>query len=105
MKKLQVQMPDPCHAVLKDYANAWGMTMSEVMYEATRCFMHKHSENCEYINSLFTFRRIKADKRLSKECYGHPCFTCEHLVACKTGQYKGGWEMAEKVSEYINLQA
>jgi hypothetical protein len=50
MKKVQVQMPDQCHAVLKDYANAWGMTMSEVMYEAMRSYVHKHSECCEYIS-------------------------------------------------------
>jgi hypothetical protein len=104
MKKIQVQMQDVCHAALKDYANAWGMTMSEVMYEATRCFMHKHSENCGYIQSLFTFRRIKADKRLTKACYGPSCFACEHLVACKTGRYTGDWEMSEKVAAFIDFQ-
>ena len=44
MKKVQVQMSNKCHAVLKDYANAWDMTMSEVMYEAIRSYIHKDSE-------------------------------------------------------------
>jgi len=96
-------MPEKCHALLKDYANAFDMTMSEVMYESMRCFVHKHSDCCGYISALFTFRKIVADKRLTKECYGHGCFACKHLVACKTGIYQGNWEMSPKVKEYINL--
>ena len=103
MKKIQVQMPDKCHALLKDYANAWGMTMSEVMYESTRASMQKHSQICGYINSVFTFRSIMLDKRLTKDCYGHPCFACEHVTACKAGVYEGSWQLSEKVSAFIDL--
>lgn len=104
MKKVQVQMPDQCHAVLKDYANAWGMTMSEVMYEAMRSYVHKHSECCGYINSLMTFRQVPIDKRVSKHCYGHPCFACKHRTACGAGLYEGTWEMNPEVQQYIDLQ-
>ena len=103
MKKIQVQMPDKCHALLKDYANAWGMTMSEVMYESTRASMQKHSQICRYINSVFTFRSIMLDKRLTKACYGHPCFACEHVTACRAGVYKGSWQPSEKVSAFIDV--
>ena len=58
MKKVQVQMSNTCHAVLKDYANAWDMTMSEVMYEAIRSYIHEDSEFFEHIHSLLAFRGI-----------------------------------------------
>jgi hypothetical protein len=49
VEKVQVQIPCQCHAFLKDYANAWDMTMPEVMYEAIKSYIHKHSESCGYI--------------------------------------------------------
>ena len=103
MKKVQVQMSKKCHAVLKDYANAWDMTMSEVMYEAIRSYIHKDSEVFEYINSLLAVRGIPVDKRTSKQCYGHLCFACKHRTACGTGLYKGGWEMNTEAEKYITL--
>ena len=59
-------MSDKCHAVLKDYANAWDMTMSEVLYEAARCLIHKSSEECPFVQSMFKYRQINQDKRLTK---------------------------------------
>ena len=105
VKKVQVQMPNQFHAVLKDYANAWDMTMSEVMYEAIGSYIYKHSECCGYINSLLTFRGVKTDKRVSKNCYGHPCFACKHRTACGAGLYEGSWEMNPEVQEYIDLNS
>ena len=67
-KKVQVQMSDEFHSLLKDYANAWNMTTSEVMHECTRHHMNKHSNRCEYIDALFWFKAIKKEKRLSKDC-------------------------------------
>ena len=103
MKKVQVQMSNKCHAVLKDYANAWDMTMSEVMYEAIRSFIHKDSEYFEHISSLLAFRGISIDKRTSKQCYGHLCFACKHRTACGTGLYEGSWEMNNDAKKYIAL--
>ena len=104
MKKVQVQMSNTCHAVLKDYANAWGMTMSEVMYEAIRSYIHKNTEHFEHINSLLAFRGIPIDKRISKDCYGHLCFACQHRTACGTGLYEGRWEMNDQAREYTSLK-
>ena len=104
MKKVQVQMSNQCHAVLKDYANAWDMTMSEVMYEAIRSFIHKDSQYFEHISSLLAFRGISIDKRTSKQCYGHLCFACKYRTACGTGLYEGSWEMhnnAKNISPFI----
>ena len=98
MKKVQVQMSDQCHAMLKDYANAWDMTMSEVLYEATRCLMHKSCDSCAFIEHMFKYREITQDKRVSKSCYGHRCFACKHVTACRTGIYKDDFEMSAKCS-------
>ena len=98
MKKVQVQMSDECHAVLKDFANAWDMTMSEVLYECTRQHIHRSSESCPYISHLFKFKQISQDKRLDKDCYGHKCFACKYLTSCRTGLYKGEFEISKKAS-------
>ena len=105
LKKVQVQMSDQCHAVLKDYANAWDMTMSEVMYEAIRSFIHKDSEYFEHISSLLAFRGISIDKRTSKQCYGHLCFACKHRTACGTGLYEGSWETNAEAKQYTALHS
>jgi hypothetical protein len=91
-------MSDQCHAVLKDFANAWDLTMSEVLYEAARCLIHKSSDECPFVESLFKYRQIKQDKRLSKECYGHKCFACKFSTACRTGVYQGNFELSEQSS-------
>ena len=93
MKKLQVQLDDQAHSLLKDYANAWDMTMSDVCAEALRSYMHKHSRDCGYIKSLFQFKNVKPDPRITKACYGHPCLVCKHVTACRCGLHPGQWEM------------
>ena len=105
MKKVQVQMSNQCHAVLKDYANAWDMTMSDVMYEAIRSFIHKDSQCFEHISSLLAFRGIPIDKRTSKNCYGHLCFACKHRTVCETGLYEGSWEINDEAKQYISLDS
>lgn len=91
-------MSDQCHAVLKDFANAWDLTMSEVLYEAARCLIHKCSDECPFVESLFKYRQIKQDKRSSKECYGHKCFACKFSTACRTGVYQGEFELSAQYS-------
>ena len=105
MKRVQVQMSDQCHAVLKDYANAWDMTMSEVLYEAARCLIHKSSEECPFVESMFKFRQIAQDKRLIKRCYGHQCFSSKHSTACRTGLYQGEFDLSHKCSSLFAGEA
>lgn len=98
-------MSDHCHSVLKDYANAFDMTMSEVMYEATRHHIHKASLSCGFVRSLFVWKKVIRDKRLDKTCYGFPCFACNHVTACKTGVYKGTWEIKPKCQQYMDMHS
>jgi hypothetical protein len=100
LKKVQVQMSDECHSLLKEYANTWNMTMSETMYECTKHHIHKHSDSSEYIDMLFRFKDIKKDKRLSKDCYGHDCFSCKNITGCRTGFYQGNWEIRPGLERY-----
>lgn len=93
-------MPDNEHAALKDYCSAFGVTMSEVMYEAAKLYMHRHAEKCEHINGIFKFRQLKTDKRISKECWGEDCLTCSHQVACRVGAYTGNWNKEQKYYAY-----
>lgn len=96
-------MSDEFHSLLKDYANAWNMTMSEVMHECTRHHMNEHSNRCKYIDALFRFKAIKKDKRLSKDCYGSACFACNHVTSCRTGVYQGAWEMNPDFESYADM--
>ena len=98
MKKVQVQMSDECHAVLKDFANAWGMTMSDVMYECARTHIHKMSQECPFVQSIFKYKQIKLDHRALKICYGQKCFACKYITSCRTGLYSGTFQMSERAS-------
>ncbi len=98
MKKVQVQMSDDCHAVLKDFANAWGMTMSDVMYECARSHIHKMSKDCPYVQSMLRYKQIRPDRRSHKPCFGHSCFACKHVTSCRTGLYEGTFDMSSKAA-------
>ena len=77
MKKIQVQMSDECHAVLKDFANAMGMTMSDVMYECARTHIHKMSRDCPYVQSIFKYKQTLFT-------YKQPIFSCKQKIfTCK----------------------
>ena len=96
MKKVLVQMSDECHGVLKDIANALDITMSEVLYECARSNIHKMSKDCPYVSHIFKYKQITPDKRLDKSCYGQACFSCKHATSCRTGLYKGEFELSKK---------
>ena len=100
MKKVQVTMPDNEHAAFKDYCSAFGVTMSEVMYEAAKLYMHRHAAKCGHINNIFQFRKLKGDKRIHKDCWGHDCLTCRHETACRVGAYNGEWTKESKYDAF-----
>tara|TARA_B100001094_G_scaffold73859_1_gene70241 strand:- start:104 stop:409 length:306 start_codon:yes stop_codon:yes gene_type:complete len=91
-------MSDECHGVLKDFANAYNMTMSEVLYECARASIHKMSKDCSYVSHIFKYKQIAPDKRLDKSCYGHKCFACKFSTACRTGVYQGEFELSAQSS-------
>ena len=90
-------MSDKCGVVLKGYAALWGMTMSEVLYEATRRLIHQQvHEGCKPTAGLLEAQGIKLDNRAYKSCWGGCCCICKHDTACRVGKYKGIFECDER---------
>lgn len=85
MKKVQVQISDDFHAVLKAYASFFGKTMSEVLYMFARQEIHQQSIHCKFTYQLLEGQSIKLDKRAAKDCWGFRCLVCKHATACQCG--------------------
>ena len=85
MKKVQVQMSDECHAVLKSYAAFYGKTMSEILYMFARQEIQQQSLHCKFVQQLLDAQGIRPDKRVHKPCWGHQCLSCAHANRCLAG--------------------
>ena len=85
MKKVQVQMSDECHAVLKSYAAFYGKTMSEILYMFARQEIQQQSLHCKFVQQLLDAQGIRPDKRVHKPCWGHQCLSCAHANPCLAG--------------------
>ena len=95
-------MPDDCAAMLKSYAAQFGLTQSEVLYEATRSFIHKGAvAGCGACRSLLATHNVKLDNRASKPCYGFACVSCTHDKACRVGKHEGAWEIKKRYKHLL----
>lgn len=99
-KKVNVSMSDESHRMLKLYATAIGKSMSDVVYDATHREIHQHAESCPMVSAALS--DVEKDKRASKACWGWKCRCCKHQLSCRTGLYKGFFEI---VNEYISAAA
>lgn len=103
MKKIVATMPDDCAAMLKSYAVQFGLTQSELLYEATRSYIHNGAEaGCVACKNLLTAHNVKLDNRASKPCYGWACISCAHDKACRVGKHKGAWEIQERYKHLLS---
>lgn len=102
MKRVLVTMSDECAAVLKQYAAAWGITQSEVLYESMRHDIHCHAMCCKSTKQILENHLVNQDKRVDKHCYGFACRACVHQTACRIGLYNGAWEMAERYKHLLS---
>ena len=105
MQRIDVKVDDPFAAVLKEYCAYWGMTMSELMYEAVKQHIHCSGEVCHLSEQLLKKHGLTADKRAAKPCYGYLCRCCKHQLACRTGLYKNHWEIADKHQHLLKVQS
>ena len=102
LKRVLVTMSDECGAVLKGYAALWGMTLSEVLYEATRRLIHQQVHNgCKPTAALLQHQGIKLDNRAHKTCWGGCCCICKYDTACRVGIYEGTWECSERYKHLL----
>ena len=105
MQRIDVKVDDPFAAVLKEYCAYWGMTMSELMYEAVKQHIHCSGEVCHLSEQLLKKHGLTADKRAAKPCYGYLCRCCKHQLACRTGLYKNHWEIADEHQHLLKVQS
>ena len=101
MKKVQVQMSDECHSILKSYAAFFGLTMSEVLYQFTRQEVQQHAVHCKYVSQLIESHDVPIDKRVDKPCWGFSCLVCAHSAKCITGLTNKHFAPAEKIKKYL----
>ena len=96
MQRIDVPVDEKFAVVLKEYCAYWGMTMGELMYEAAKQHIHSSAHFCYLSDDLLRKQGMLLDKRAPKECYGFKCRCCKHQLACRTGLYKGSWEIDDK---------
>ena len=105
MKKVQVQMSDECHAVLKAYAAFYGKTMSEILYMFTRQEIQQQSLHCKFVQQLLDAQGIRPDKRARKPCWGHQCLSCEHANPCLAGLTEETFMPNESVKKHLKPES
>ena len=103
MKRVQVQLDDNVATALKAYAAIFEKTVSEVIADSISISMQRHYKHCPATKVLMDREGVAPDKRASKNCYGEACFACAHNVGCRTGMYRGTWEMAEKMEKLMSF--
>ena len=101
MKKVQVQMSDECHAVLKAYAAFYGKTMSEILYMFTRQEIQQQALHSSFVGKLLDAQGIRPDKRAHKPCWGHRCLSCVHAKPCQAGLTKETFMPNESVKKHL----
>lgn len=88
-ERVQVRMSPECKAVLKSYAEAYGMTLGDALYRCTRLMFHRQANDCDFLETQMHFNNIKAEGGSDKPCYGYLCNHCEMETACRTRVYRG----------------
>tara|TARA_Y100000401_G_scaffold72030_1_gene58082 strand:- start:196 stop:537 length:342 start_codon:yes stop_codon:yes gene_type:complete len=101
MKKVQVQMSDECHAVLKAYAGFYGKTMSEILYMFARQEIQQQSLHCLFVQQLLDAQGIRPDKRAHKSCWGHSCLSCVHAKPCQAGLTEETFMPTQTVKKHL----
>ena len=104
MQRIDVPCDEKFAAVLKEYCAYWGMTMGELMYEATKQHIHSSAHVCTLAEGLLIKQGMIPDKRSAKHCYGHKCRCCKHQLECRTGLYKDDWVIADEYKVLLKEQ-
>tara|TARA_Y100000022_G_C12929464_1_gene230930 strand:- start:9 stop:410 length:402 start_codon:yes stop_codon:yes gene_type:complete len=95
MPVVQVKMSDECHKALKQYAAFLGVPMGELLYRFARFGFHEQAHCCKWMNSCLSQLNIDLDKGSEKPCFGFRCNVCSNRTACRTGVYKGLFQIPE----------
>ena len=88
-------------AVLKSYAETYGMTLNQVLYRCTRLTFHRQAAFCDLMEGMMDLQGIKPEGGYDKPCYGCLCNNCEKETACRALIYEGVIDYKEKLRRFV----
>ena len=100
-ERVQVKMSPECKAVLKSYAETYGMTLDQVLYRCTRLTFHRQAAFCDLMEGMMDLQGIKPEGGHEKPCYGFLCNACEKETACRARIYEGVIDFKEKLRRFV----
>ena len=100
-ERVQVKMTPECKAVLKSYAETYGMTLDTVLYRCTRLNFHRQAAFCELMEGMMNLQGIKPEGGYDKPCYGFMCNNCKMETACRTRVYQGVIQFKEELMRFV----
>ena len=100
-ERVQVKMSPECKAVLKSYAETYGMTLGDALYRCTRLLFHRQANFCDFLEAQMHFNGITIEGGSDKPCYGFLCNNCKMETACRTRVYKGVIQFKEELMRFV----
>lgn len=100
-ERVQVKMSPECKAVLKSYAETYGMTMADALYRCTRLMFHRQANFCDFLEAQMHFNDVKVEGGSDKPCYGFMCNNCQMETACRTRVYKGVIQFKDHLKRFV----
>lgn len=100
-ERVQVKMSPECKAVLKSYAEFYGMTLDQVLYRCTRLNFHRQADFCDLMERMMDIQGIRPEGGHDKPCYGAFCNNCERETACRARLYDGVIDFKENLRRFV----
>ena len=100
-ERVQVKMSPECKAVLKSFAETYGMTLGDALYRCTRLMFHRQANFCDFLETQMHFNDIRVEGGSDKPCYGFLCNNCKMETACRTRVYNGVIQFKEELKRFV----
>ena len=100
-ERVQVKMSPECKAVLKSYAQAYGMTLGDALYRCTRLTFHKQASTCDFLETQMHLNNIKVEGGAEKPCYGFLCNNCKMETPCRCRTYDGVIQFKDELKRFV----
>ena len=100
-ERVQVKMSAEFKAVLKSFAETYGMTMDDALYRCTRLNFHRQGNFCDFLEAQMHFNDIRVEGGSDKPCYGFLCNNCSMETACRTRVYDGVVQFKEELMRFV----
>lgn len=100
-ERVQVKMSPECKAVLKSYAETYGMTLGDALYRCTRLLFHRQANFCDFLEAQMHFNNIKVEGGSDKPCYGFMCNNCKMETPCRCRTYEGVVQFKDELKRFV----